>query len=269
MASRLSESCISAWMRPGAARLSLLCNFTMTAIALLTAACSSEYDPKLSRADVEKLATQMQITVGDTPLVFPRAAMLRREAKPFAPKSSLTYVELLVRPYGWSESEPEMRKICPLLERQWVASVCDNPWAPLKQAMPENNFSLIDRDQISIFDYHWTVGGERRSDQLRAMNLTIGQTQTVCDKVQRSTTLFCTAAQMLSPRLIAVWTVWDGPQEKHRAMAKREGRAISAFVRNAIAPQENYASLMREICRLRRPGSQNGPSGVDPCASPN
>ncbi len=162
-----------------------------------------------------------------------------------------------------------MRKICPLLKRQWVASVCDDPWAPLKQAMPENIFALLHPDHISIFDHHSTVGGERRSDQLRAMHLTIGQTQTVCDKVKRSTTLFCTAAQMLSPRLIAVWTVRDGPQEKHRAMAEREGQAISAFIRNAIAPQENYASLMEEICRLRRPGSQNGPSGVDPCASPN
>jgi hypothetical protein len=237
------------------------------AVTLLLTGCSdSEYGPKLSRADVEELAKEIRVTVGDTPLVFPRVALHGRdEAKPFpAAGARLDRIELGIGTYGWSDFEPEIRKICPLLARRWVASVCDDPWAPIEQAMPVNSFYLIDRSAIALFENRSTVGGERTSDQLRAMRFEVGRTEIQCDREAPAETRFCTAARPISPQLVAVWTVWGDERETAQMMAEREGRAIAAFVRYAIASEEDFGKLLAAMCELRRPDAKEGPDG-DPC----
>ncbi|KGB53482.1 hypothetical protein FG91_02728 [Sphingopyxis sp. LC81] len=238
----------------------------LIATLVLTGCSDSEYGPELTRADVEQLAKEMRVIVGDTPLVFPRVALAGRyEAKPApAAGAKLDRIELGVGPYGWSDWQPEIRKICPLLARRWVASVCDDPWSPIEQAMPANNFYLMDRDAIGLFDNHMTVGGEFMSNQLRAMRLEVGRTEIQCDVDKRSETRFCTAARPISPQLVAVWTVWDGERETAQAMAEREGKAIATFVRYAIARNEDFGQLLPAMCELRRPEAKEGPNG-DPC----
>ncbi|AJA11129.1 hypothetical protein SKP52_21330 [Sphingopyxis fribergensis] len=239
------------------------------AVTLLLTGCSdSEYGRKLSRADVEELAREMRVTVGEVPLVFPRVALHGRdEAKPFpAPGAKLDRIEfgIGIGTYGWSDFESEIRKICPLLARHWVASVCDDPGAPIEQAMPINSFYLMDRDALALFDNHATVGGENMGDQLRTMRFEVGRTEIQCDREEPAETRLCSAAKPISRQLIAVWTVWDGERETAPMMAEREGKAIAAFVRYAIAPEEDFDRLLPAMCELQRPDAKEGPNG-DPC----
>lgn len=47
-----------------------------------------------------------------------------------------------MRTYGWDDFGTD--RICDRLTRQWAKSVCDNPWAALRQALPGDQFDLID-----------------------------------------------------------------------------------------------------------------------------
>lgn len=238
----------------------------LTAALLLTGCSDSEYGPKLTRADVEQLATEIRITVGDTPLVLPRVAVVDRQRLKGIPAAGATrdQLELIVRPYGWSDFEPELRKICPLLARRWVASVCDDPWAPIEQAMPDGGVFLVDRDATGFFDRHHTAAGRTWGERLRAMRMEVGKASTECDRDEESGRNSCTAALLLSPRLAAVWSAGDGERERAQARADREGKAIAAFVRYAIAPEEDFGKLLPTMCELRRPEAKEGPDG-DPC----
>ncbi|MBU0824200.1 MAG: hypothetical protein KKA44_00640 [Alphaproteobacteria bacterium] len=236
-------------------------------VPLLLMGCSnSEYGSKLTRADVEQLATEMRVTIGDTPLVLPRIAVVNRDELEEArgTRAGFDRLEIFVRPFGWSDWEPELRKICPLLARRWVASVCDDPWAPVLQSLPYNRFYLVDRRAMSLFDRHFTAAGGSLGERLRGMRMEVGKTVTECDRDEPSGQDRCTAALLLSPHLVAVWPVTDGERERAQAMADREGKAIASFVRYAIAPDEDFGKLLPAMCELQRPEAKEGPNG-DPC----
>jgi hypothetical protein len=263
----------------------------MMIVCLVSCSCSPR---RHSEDDVDFLASDAHVVVGDTRLVAPFIAMSghvaqkpsfslnrRGENASFkkgleafrsaassprnAPK--LDMVEIRIGTYGWDDTDPSMRRICTRLRRLWSRSLCDNPWSPLRQAMPENSFFLTAKDGFAEFDHHGTVGGERAGDQLRSMRLKAGRASTACDRNAGSGTRFCTAAILVSPRLVAVWTVWDGKTESSARQAEREGQAIGAFVRDALGPTENFPDLFRTACRLRKPGSAAAPSG-DFCLGP-
>jgi hypothetical protein len=63
----------------------------------------------------------------------------------------------------------------------------------------------------------------------------------------------------------ALWTVWRHGQngEAVEAMTEREGKAIVAFVQYALGKNEDFPELHADMCRLRRPGSVDGPHGTD------
>ncbi|UXN65997.1 hypothetical protein N8E89_22355 (plasmid) [Phyllobacterium sp. A18/5-2] len=147
------------------------------------------------------------------------------------------------------------------MSRQWSKSVCDDPWAPLQQALPiqNNRFFLVDDRKLEVFKNHWTVGGERVSDQLHQMRLKVGEASVVCDAKSSSDTTFCTAAISINQHLAAVWTVWDSSGETHARQAEREGKGITAFVIDALGPIENFPALLSAACELKNPTAPPGP----------
>jgi hypothetical protein len=261
-------------------------------VLALSASCSKHH--RHSEADVDFLASDAHVIVGETALVVPFIALTdyvsqkpsfslnrrgerlsaRRRLDDFRAVAStartapvLDKVEIRIRTYGWDDSDSSMRRICARLIRSWSRSLCDNPWAPLRQAMPENAFDLADTRRFAAFDHYGTVGGENQGDQLRAMRLAAGRVSVVCDRTVRTETRFCTAALLVAPRLAAIWTVWDGRDETAIRQAEREGRAIALFVRAALGPTEDFPALFAVACGLRRPGHKDGPSG-DLCRGP-
>lgn len=99
------------------------------------------------------------------------------------------------------------------------------------------------------------------------MSLNTSDASIVCDPERsRSGTLFCTAAIAIEKNLIAVWNVWNDERESPEEMAQRQGKAIAAFVLNALGPVENFPELVRLSCGLQRPGTEPIPGRVDLCA---
>ncbi|MBZ9973872.1 MULTISPECIES: hypothetical protein [unclassified Mesorhizobium] len=253
------------------------------------ASCSPS--PKhVSDADIDFLASDAHVVVGDVPLVLPFIALtgyvaakpsfslnrqqdrhaatdrleaFRKAATNPQGAAKMDQLEIEVYAYGWNDLDPQpFKRICARLSRQWSKSVCDDPWAALKQAMPENRFYVVDDRKFDAFDNHFTVGGERVSDQLHSMQLRVNEASVVCDRnLKSSKTNFCTAAIPIKQHLAAVWTVWDSTGESHSRQAEREGKAITAFVRHAIGPSEDFPALFAEACRLRNPKSSIGPGG--------
>lgn len=160
---------------------------------------------------------------------------------------------------------------CSLLTREWARSVCYNPWSPIRQALPENRFTLIDLKK-------WTTNS---SQGPRCANHDKPPQQLPIETM--STILLCSAevaggdedefhiaVVRINGDLGAIWTVWRfGPNgETAEAMSEREGKAIVSFVRYALGPVENYSALLEDLCRLRRPGSINGTKGAT-CSPPD
>ncbi|MEX5579563.1 hypothetical protein [Pseudophaeobacter sp. A-200-2] len=185
-----------------------------------------------------------------------REAADRRETAP-----ELDKLEIRVRAFGWNDFNPSFSNICSQLTTHWAKSVCDNPWAPLTQALPRNRFYLSDAEALAAFDNHWTVGKERVGDQLRAMEIHRKTASIECDgTATNSGTRFCTAAMRIDSRLIAVWTVWSSLEETPLQMAERESLAIQSFIEYAISPNENFETLLSRVCELRAPGSVDHPN---------
>lgn len=279
-------------------RRSLSSSVFLTCLVMLSnilASCSPSPQP-VSDADIDFLASDAHVVVGDVPLVLPfialtgyvaakpsfslnrqqdrQAATDRLEAfrkaainPQAAPK--IDQLEIAVYAYGWNDLDPKpFKRICARLSRQWSKSVCDDPWAALKQAMPENRFYVVNDRNFDAFDNYFTVGGERVSDQLHSMQLKVNEASVVCDRnLEPSKTAICTAAIQIKQHLAAVWTVWDSTGETHSRQAEREGKSITAFVRHAIGPSEDFSALLADVCKLRNPKSSIGPGG-SPCGSP-
>lgn len=280
----MGSQAIELWMR----RWALL-------IALGLAACSPRpaHTPA-TEAQIDLLASDAHVVIGDTPLVLPVVALpeysdrwptasyfdvpespaATERLRSFTSKASdpanataLDRIQINIRGYGSNESDRSFERICPRLTRRWSRAICADPWAPVLQAAPLNGFYLANVRAAHVFDGHITVGGERVSDQLRAMRLRPGELATVCDKTALNQTLFCTAALRLSDETMAVWTVWDGNpgQETHDTQAKREATLIQAFVAHAVGPREDVTRLLAIACESRRPERSQPPNRSDPC----
>lgn len=272
----------------------LRCGITLL-IALGVAGCSPRPErTPASEAQIDLLASDAHIVVGDTPLVLPVVALPEYSARwpassyfdvpesaaaterlrAFASKASdpanaptLDRIRIDIRGYGSNETDRSFQRICPRLTRRWSRTICADPWAPLLQAAPLNGFYLADVRALHVFHGNITVGGERVSDQLRAMHLRPGEAATVCDKVVLNQTSFCTAALLVSGETIAVWTIWDGRagDERHETQAKREAALLKAFVAYAASPTEDSTQLEAIACQTRRPGRSLPPDRNDPC----
>lgn len=258
------------------------------AILLFCLTACSNSPKRHSEADIDFLASDAHVVVGETRLVAPFIALtgyvaqkpsfsldrrgdrtrakeqldaFRTAASAAVSPPALDTLEISIDTYGWDDFDPSLKRICSRLRRQWSRSLCDNPWSPLRQAMPEGAFHVTDIRKFSAFDNYRTVGGERKSDQLRSMRLKLGKPSVVCDRTLREGKRFCSAAILLAPHLAAVWAVWDGRKETSDQQAYREGAAIVAFVRDALGPRENFPALFASACRLRRPDRSEGPDG--------
>lgn len=200
--------------------------------------------------------------VGDRKRARERLELFRNSADRQETAPVLDKLEIRVRAFGWNDFEASFRKICSLLKAHWSRSVCDDPWAPLAQALPRNRFYLADDRALAAFDNHWTAGWERIGDRLRAMKILRDTASIECDRdTSSSGTRSCTAAIRLSGRLIAVWTVWKSRHETPLQMAERESIAIQAYVKHAVSVEENFDALVAAVCSLRAPGSADGPNG--------
>jgi hypothetical protein len=91
----------------------------------------------------------------------------------------------------------------------------------------------------------------------------LGQAVLVCDADVVGSSHFYEVVMRIDQSLGAAWLVWGNGQNGETAqdMARREGAAIVSFVRYGLGPAENFPNLKAEACRLRRPGSRDGPDG--------
>ena len=249
------------------------------------ASCRDPVVPQLTEEDIDFLTADAHVLIGDVVLTAPFATLRNQVSmdryfqggtkvnwpeRRDAFRSLASYSEEMptfdrltfeVDAYGYSHpgsASPE--DICSRLKRDWAKSVCNDPWAPLLQALPPNKrFYLADDRKLEVFDHASTVGKERYSDHLRAMNLQRGAAAIVCDREPPS---YCTAAILIERHLIAVWTVWNGEQETAVQQASREGKAIVAFTHLALQTPEDLDELTKVSCELRRPGSVPGPESI-------
>lgn len=265
-------------------------------VALVVSLAPSRHGP--SEADIAVLASDAHVLVGGVPLVLPFVALpdqvsmgqtfaldrqealgewrAQRDAFRAAASGSggaltLDRVGLRIDTWGWGNDEnvSKWRTLCPQLTRSWSRSICDDPWAPLRQALPRN-FHLADDRRLEAFDGHFTVGMEPMGDQLRTMTLRPGEVSVVCDRELSERGRQCSAARPIQGHLVAVWLVADDEAEAAEEQAERQGEIIAAFVTLALGPEENFPALVDAACDARRPGS--GPSGVGrgapyPCAN--
>lgn len=153
-------------------------------------------------------------------------------------------VEILIRQYQYTGELASSQKICPLLRRDWAKFFCKGEYLNVMQILPEK-FYIIDKDHTDLFASHYTVGGERVSDQIKELNLKNQSVDISCDVDGK----FCTAGTQTSPRTLAIWTVWpsEKPIRTAREMAKSQGGAMQAFVKHAIGTQSNFDQFKAEV----------------------
>jgi hypothetical protein len=176
-----------------------------------------------------------------------------------------------VRPCGWDESSsarPE--QVCVHLGREWARSVCDDPWAAVRQALPANSFELVDLRRLRV---GFRQGDAHCIDDGKPLRLpdTPGAAAMVC-KANVSGARddeFHVAVVRVDSDLGALWTVWRGGQsgEPAEAMTRREAQAIIAFVQHGLGAREDFERLHATLCRLRAPGSTDSAKGPD-CTNP-
>jgi hypothetical protein len=259
------------------------------------AACSPS-QKRYSETEIEFLASDAHVIVGDVPLVVPFVALtglvsakhsfslnkskdrevakerleeFRISASSQDTAPTIDNLEITMRTYGWDDFDTSLIGICSRFTRQWSRSVCNDPSSPLQQAMPNDNnhIFLVDDRKLDAFQNH-----RRVSDQLREMHLKSGETSLVCDTKSTGDTTLCTAAIAIERHLVAVWSIWGSTTEANSRQAEREGAAIKAFVVNALGPTENFPSLLSLVCELNTPaiptGPRKNPCGLSPISRP-
>lgn len=271
-------------------KIFIVISFTLL-IALVTSVKIKSDRVKLQ---LSRLVTDAHVVVGDVSLVLPHVALRvsgmagysfslnrdgdrQRALEVFYQESGfnktapiLNKIEISLHTYGWKDSDPTLAVDCEKLSRLWSKSICNDPWAALRFAMPYSGFYFVDDRHFEVFDNFYTVAGGKRSDQLRAMVLSTGQVSISCDQEFNATTKFCTAAIQLQNHLTAVWSVWDKPTETAEDQSKREGQAIAAFLTHSISQSENFPAVWQMMCRLRRPDSSVPPRLTEhPCDGPD
>lgn len=176
-------------------------------------------------------------------------------------------LSVVVRTYGWNDADMGQRKVCSLLTREWARSVCDDPWAATRQALPADRFRLVDLRRLRIEDFPGVANCRDDQKSRRPLPQKEGQAVMVCAAMVFGGRdyQFHTAVVRIDKDLGALWTVWRYGRsgETAEAMTEREGRAIVSFVKNGLVESEDWPALRADMCRLRRPGSVDGPEGTD------
>jgi hypothetical protein len=205
-------------------------------------------EPPEAPAPPQVLATSAHFTVGDLALAVPVVGVSQVSApgphynSAFSPRDEddgpRDAVRLAERaanpgdpvPAGMLSVTADRYQIgpgrCGMFDRTWSRRLCTGRTGHLKD-LPDL-VMLVERRNLSQFEAHYTVGSEKRSDQIAAMGR-VGRTpELACDKRSK----FCTAALAVSPRVLAVWTVWSGSASEERAeqMAARQAPAILGWV---------------------------------------
>ena len=268
--------------------------WSATLLICATAAACGDILKERRKPDVQRLASDVHVKIGGLPITLPWIALEdyaytpqsfsldrggdrkrefeQRDAFRSATSSSATApaldsLSIVVRTYGWNDSDMRQRAMCPLLTKKWSRSVCDNPWAAIQQALPVNRFALVDLDTLEP--------GKRPANCTKASaklvsSIKISSTASLlCDFDIHSSgdTRFYTAIVQISDNLGAVWAVWESAKSKETAaeQAFREGKAIVALARYGLGTTENFSKLLSTVCQLRRPDAAAGPAGSD-CA---
>lgn len=179
-------------------------------------------------------------------------------------------VSVVMRTYGWNDSDMRQVKVCSLLAREWARSACDNPWAAIQLALPRGGFRLVDLRRFQIGDPRGSANCRDDGKPRRLLPQVPSEALMVCEAqvYGGDDDKFHRAVVRIDGDLGALWTVWRHGKngETAEAMTEREGKAIVAFVQYALGKREDYPKLHAAMCGLRRPGSVGGPNGVD-CGS--
>lgn len=249
---------------------------------------------KLSAVNVGLLSTDLHVSVAQHTFVLPFVALddyayqkqsfsldrkgdsestigalkqfLQDSADPKKPLA-LDQLSILVRTYGWNDSDMRQRQICSLLTRQWARTVCDNPWAAIQQALPSNSFKLVDLRRLQIDDPQGSAHCIDNRKPRRPLPQSSGVAVMVCEKLVYGgdPDKFHTSVIRIDGDLGVLWTVWRHGQngETAEAMTEREGKALVAFLQYALGESEDFSKLHADMCRLRRPNSVDNPHGPD------
>ncbi len=190
------------------------------------------------------------------------AAFLREASNPANPMS-FDRLSIRIDTYGWNDADLRQRTMCPMLTREWARSVCDNPWAAIQQALPQR-FELVDLSGVRFHSPEpRTPRCARNGTPPQAFPDRAGEAVLLCalDIHASDPEKFHVALVRIDGHLGAAWSVWnDSPAGESADMqAAREGRAIVAFVRDAIGKQEDFPQLYATVCGLRAP---NSPAGI-------
>ncbi|MDR7040667.1 hypothetical protein J2X36_005454 [Methylobacterium sp. BE186] len=218
--------------------------------------------------DVAYLATDAHLTVGGQQIVLPLVAVgsltgplsyryshdrlepalkrrLREMSGDPAKPLPVEQVEVSVAVYGTHGETAQSQAICPRLTRRWSRHLCRHNRSGVLLDVPER-FALTDRNNLALY----RVGNEKQTGRLAVMGASIGEPEVACDQEGK----FCKAVVSISPRLVAVWSVWNSSPgsraETAQHMAKRQGEAIVTFVRNAIGSERAPSASLIQPCRF-------------------
>ena len=145
--------------------------FIRLLLAGIVLSSCSKLSKRLTEADIDFLASDAHVVIGDVSLVLPFVALRgyvsqkssfslnKRKDRQIAKERLETFrqaaadpqtaptiprLEVAMRRYGWDDFGAGTDRICARLGRQWSKFVCNNPWAALQQALPSGRFDLID-----------------------------------------------------------------------------------------------------------------------------
>lgn len=269
----------------------LLLSILLSSLPTVLASCGKN---EHSAVDVGLLSTDVHVSVAQHALVLPFVALddyayrnpsfsldrkgdseralgasnqfLHDSADPQNPLV-LDDISAVVRTYGWNDADMRQRQVCQRLSRKWAQSVCDNPWAAIQQALPGDRFRLVDLRRLRVGDPRGPASCRDDGKRRRPLPQRAGEAVMVCTAMVYGgrDDQYHHAVVRIDGDLGALWTVWRYGQngETAEAMTEREGKAIVSFVQYALGKSENFPAFHAAMCRLRRPGSVDGPHGAD------
>ena len=242
--------------------------------------CFTNCQPATPLIGAELLATDMHISVAQHTLVIPFIVanhsilwwrddklaldkvtrLLHASADPENPLLD-DDLYVTVKSFYWT--------VCPLLTREWARSACKNP--AILQALPYDGFELVDLHRLQVEDPSAWINCRDNGKQIQPLPQKPGEAVMVCEaKVYGGKDdQDHYAVVRIDDDLGARWIVISRPDKQNgetaEAKAEREGKAIVAFVQYALGKNENFPELHAAMCRLRRPGSVDGPNGSSDC----
>ncbi|MBX9825469.1 MAG: hypothetical protein K2Y27_10800 [Xanthobacteraceae bacterium] len=207
--------------------------------------------------DVQFLASDLYLMVGGHRITVPAVALrgpghtfdlnrqrpekslketLKLEASDPDHPMTMDKLDLVIRQYQYAGESLASLEICQHLKRIWSQALCRGQQRGLLKRLPEQ-FDLLDRGKLDLLRNHWTVGRERKFDQVKGKAIELGVTEIGCDRQS----IYCTAVVEVLPGLLAVWTVWGDEKTNGTAeqMALTQGASIVQFVRRALGPAED------------------------------